>query len=276
MNKFGIDIYLPCVDKNIFVQELSFSDYGNIIKFTQNKDYKNLNRYFDYILKKNSEGVNIDSLNRIDKTVILTMLRSLCVSPDLSLTFKSDKIKRDYNKKIELSNIINKLSDFDWNHKKMVNIDDNISLELTLPRSLYISDVNTIIDECFYKIIINENEFDLYDLSREEMIEFLEFLPSNIVPEIIEYIKETKNIHDDIVFFNHKDPFDENAIEHEYKFNIYDNTLFEFLMVLYTDNLKNHYQYNYILSSQCKIDTNYLQTCTPAEVNLYFKLFEEE
>jgi len=100
----------------------------------------------------------------------------------------------------------------------------------------------------------------------------LNFIPAKLFNQIINFIDiTTKSMeHIDIIAANTK----QNISKVE--FNIFNNTLFEFIKAIYNENLLNVYKMQYILMSKLNYDNDTYLNLTPNESQLHLNFYNEE
>lgn len=265
--KFKVSNYLK---KDIFLKELSFSQYKSLLKFLLNDDNILINDYFEKIILKNS---NLKILNLFEKILCLITLRSVCISNILDLTVKCSVTNKEYNYSINLNDIINSFNTFlDLNKNiftKTITYNNNFKVNLSLSNNLFLEESENIL----YKFVdsVELNGVLYKNLSVEE----LDKLPSNISPDIKDFILEVENVLTKFNLLKIKSPF-VDSITNEINFSILNNTAFEFLKIIFKKNLMEVYELEYILMSKAKINFGLLNKSTFAENMLYLGLLKNE
>ena len=258
MRGFGVDVFLPCLGRSEFFGEIKNHQYITILKFLQNGDDHNFSKYLDELITELSHNdVDYNELTRVDKLVVWLSLRTISVSPDLKLTFKCATTERDYKESVDLLKLVNAINELDWVVDGCIEVNSRIKLKYKLPKSVYIDSQEALFDECFYVMELDGDSYDLYSLSPDELSEVMSFIPTNIVSNVYKHIQDESDTLGEIDFLTYKSPYDQFDETKIYKLNVYDNGLYEFIKMLFTDNMRNHYQYNYILSTKSNIDINF-------------------
>ena len=79
-------------------------------------------------------------LNKIDKFCILLTLRIVCIAPTLDLRMKCETTEKEYSNSIDLNNILQLATDLTYKSNQYIEIDDDISIKLTIPYRNYTID----------------------------------------------------------------------------------------------------------------------------------------
>ena len=262
------DFYIPVkVTENVIVncKELKNKDYFNILKYSQNQDYKNLSIFFENYLKTNIESLDqYAKLNFIDKAIILLTVRSICISPEI--TIESKKLNKIV-KKINLQKIIDSL--IEVNFKNSIKLDNNTQLNLDIPKKLNFFSFDEILEDSISSITENNKETFL---SNKEIKEITNLLPGNLFFEIKSFTTHLEKYLNNIILIEEDKNFDLKGIN----CSILNNTLFNFLLSVFSDSLLNFYQLIYIFNSKLNTSKTDFDNLTPAESNLILNLYIQE
>jgi hypothetical protein len=262
------DFYIPVkVTENITVncKELKNKDYINILKYSQNQDYKNLSIFLEDFLKNNlSSQDEYKKLHLIDKVIILLTIRSVCVSSEITL--ESKKLNKIV-KKINLIQTINDLTRISF--KSSIKLSDNLCLNLNIPKKLSFASFDDILENSIYSLTENNKE---KILTFNEIKELLNILPGNLFFEIKSYITQLENYLNTIVLIEKDENFNLTGIN----CSIHNNTLFNFLLSVFSDSLLNFYQLIYIFNTKLHTSKANFDELTPAESNLMINLYVQE
>ena len=105
VNHFKIKIYLPSLQKYVFVKQFTNTTYKILLKHIANKNSETFNTYINQFIEEHCD-VNVSQLNFIDKFVILLNLR--CVSIGDSLVHTIQKESSKYNLRYNIYDVIKK------------------------------------------------------------------------------------------------------------------------------------------------------------------------
>jgi hypothetical protein len=262
------NFYIPVkVTENVIVncKELKNKDYFNILKYSQNQDYKNLSIFFEKYLKTSIESPDqYAKLNFIDKAIILLTVRSICISPEI--TIESKKLNKIV-KKINLQKIIDDL--IKVNFKNSIKLDNNTHLNLNIPKKINFFSFDEILEDSISSITENNKETFL---SNEEIKEITNLLPGNLFFEIKSFVTHLEKYLNNIILIEKDENFNLNGIN----CSILNNTLFNFLLSVFSDSLLNFYQLIYIFNSKLNTSKTDFDNLTPAESNLILNLYIQE
>lgn len=275
IDDFCISVFIPSIGENVQFKQLTNKYYKNILKFIQNEDIPILSEYFEFLINDLCIQRNL-SFNRIDKFLIILTLYIVCINNILDVTRICKDTNKKYKCKIELFEILKNMTDANLYSNAIISIDTNTKLKLGYPSNLRYEGSGETITECIKRVIVNDREFNLELMSKDEKNNIFNLLPPQCFGKIRDYIKNTTIITDDIEYMSAKSPFT-NKDSKKYTFNIFNNTLFEFICFIFGRGLKEYYDIMYIAVSKLNMNEEFAQDkLTPAELLLYLKNYEEE
>jgi len=278
MRDFKFGIYIPSIQKTVDFGQFTNRMHKNVLKYVQNNDMEGLHNYFLYIIGELNNEIDVTLLNKIDKFCILLTLRIVCLAPTLDLRMKCEITGKEYSNSIDLNNILQLATDLTYKSNQYIEIDDDISIKLTIPYNLYtLSDsMIDIIVDCISFIKVNEQEYDLTRLNTVERRTIIDILPGNTFMTAVEYANETQSKFEDFIILSDKSPHDKDSEERIHRLGLYDNSMFDFVRMTYSGSLSTHYELIYTLTSKVGMDSRYIESLTPAEANVYIKFKRDE
>jgi hypothetical protein len=273
---FKFRIYLPTLEKYVYFKELTSKDHLVFIKTLQNVDHNITLKYFrDLILKLCDNAVNYNELTRIDIFCILLNIRIICVSSLLKLKFKCEKTDKVYNIELDLYDILDRVTNYDYQYTDEVTINDDLQIQLKVPIELKYSDLQSTILDCIDRIILFDNIHELQEYNTDQRKTIIDNLPGDVFNEITRVVDEKHKSYD-IEIFEQKNPHNEDEKPIKHTLNLYSDSFYQFIRLIYDENLNNIYQVRYILGKQLGMSATYLETITQSEVEIYLKLLEKE
>lgn len=255
-SNFKISFNLPFSKKKISLREISNFYYLDLLKYLENNNSYDIEYYFNFLI---TELTNIDAtdLSNIDKFYILLELRALSLGSNIDL------LQENTNFKINIDNILTKLTDLNLSNKHFYA--DNIKYELSIPKNLYFDESIDIYHATIAKI-------DEFNMSHMHDIDLASMLPANIFTYIKNYVINTKNLLDNYSILDKKMY---SSIE-EWPLNVYNNSLFDFLKLIYHDNLMNFYEMQFNLITKMHISYDHFMSMTFNESKLFINLQNKE
>ena len=142
--EFNIKTRLPS-GKEVRIPELKNKDFFTILKFCENEDFEGLNNFFNEVIFKGIEDLDI-----IDKFYVLLLVRMIYVDPEIIF---EDKNKSAVN--FSIQNILEKIDLFERDYDKVYEF-NTYKIELGLPNLLYFEDLNDIYLSIIKKIQISD------------------------------------------------------------------------------------------------------------------------
>lgn len=275
MNKFKFRAYLPTLDQYVELPELALHEYIDIVKYITNDDTELIVDAFESMLHKNITDELYKKLTRVDKFFILCTIRAVCIGPVVSLVFEDEGTNKQYTSKIELIKTLQSIDAKQFNYTQQVDVSDNLSLTISLPSSLA-STGKDLLMECIKSFNINQQEHMMCDLSEHEQQQLVEMLPSSVVNNLSTYISTTSDTFAGVNLFKRMNPHSKPPTIDEYAVNFYDNSMLDFLLVCYRENLKNIYEMVYVLCKTLNFTGEHVYGSTYSELTIYLDMYQQE
>jgi hypothetical protein len=275
-NHFKFRIYLPSLEKYVYFKEYTTKDHLAFIKTIQNNDHNITLEYFKcMILRLCDNEVEYSSLTRVDIFCILLNIRILCVSPLLKMKFKCEKTDKIYNIELELYDILDIVTNYEQQYTEDITINKDLQIILKVPTNLRYESLESTVLNCIDKIILFNNTHDLRQYTDAQRKEIIDRLPGDVFGQILKVVDKNHGNYD-IEIFEQKNPHNSEDIPTKHKLNLYSDSFYQFIRLIYDENMNNVYQVRYILCKQLGMDLAYIETITPSEVEMYLKLLEQE
>lgn len=276
---FSCELYAPSMDKTLRFNEIPIKNLKNIAKYIQNNDDSGLDLYFSDLLRHLcTTDIDVDLLDRVDKFCILIGLRIICINPVLELQFTCNKTNRPYQYKLDLVNVLQKITDLDVLYTdNTIKVNESISITLGFPNNLaYTSDMDIIL-ECIDKVTINDRVFNLKLMAINEREEVLSLLPGTIYKQVYAHISNKQDILNKILFVDITNPFDPDSDPMQMFFDGVNNTFLEILKVTYGMNIDEIYELVYIMARKLQFSGEYIENnMTFAESIVYLNKYKKE
>ena len=254
-------------NKSIECRELPNRLYVPFVKSIMNNDNVIISNFLDKIIEYTVINKNqIKELNCIDKFLILLDLRSISISN--SITINTGQLFN--NTSVEIDKLCAHILESLPIITEQVFIDDLIKIRINIPKDISYEFTN--IANTIQSIEIDKDLIQMNQVTSKVRESILNFIPAKLFNQIINFIDiTTKSLdHIDIIAANTK----QNISKVE--FNIFNNTLFEFIKAIYNENLLNVYKMQYILMSKLNYDNDTYLNMTPNESQLHLNFYNEE
>jgi len=254
-------------NKSVECRELPNRLYVPFVKSIMNNDNVIISNFLDKIIEYTIINKNqIKELNCIDKFLILLDLRSISINNNI--TINTGQLFNNTNVEIDklCAHILESLPII----TEQVFIDDLIKIRINIPKDISYEFTN--IANTIQSIQIDKDLIQMNQVTSKMRESILNFIPAKLFNQIINFIDiTTKSMeHIDIIAANTK----QNISKVE--FNIFNNTLFEFIKAIYNENLLNVYKMQYILMSKLNYDNDTYLNLTPNESQLHLNFYNEE
>jgi len=254
-------------NKSVECRELPNRLYVPFVKSIMNNDNVIISNFLDKIIEYTIINKNqIKELNCIDKFLILLDLRSISINNNI--TINTGQLFNNTNVEIDklCAHILESLPII----TEQVFIDDLIKIRINIPKDISYEFTN--IANTIQSIQIDKDLIQMNQVTSKMRESILNFIPAKLFNQIINFIDiTTKSMeHINIIAANTK----QNISKVE--FNIFNNTLFEFIKAIYNENLLNVYKMQYILMSKLNYDNDTYLNLTPNESQLHLNFYNEE
>jgi hypothetical protein len=232
--------------------------------------------FFDELLEDLcTDDTKIIESSFLDKIILILTIRAICISPDLELTVTCPETQKVFDYKIQIFDILDKLQNLNLTenvqHATRVYNDGNLVIELGMPSTLNIENKNLkIINTVIKKIEINKIDVT------ENKHQIIDHLPAIVLKDIKEYISNFNKLFSNVTLLSIESPFSENNKHVSIPLNLFSDSIIDFLKICFKRNLLSLYETEYFLISKLHLDHSLLAESTPAELNLYINLYNEE
>lgn len=277
VDTFKTKAYLPSLKKFILLNELTNKQYINILKYVQNDDTVNLNKYFNHLIETMSDNtISISKMNRIDRFCLLLHIRIVGIGPELTLNLNCKQTGKEYTGRIDLNDILQSLTDLPVRMEKRIQVTDGVTVKLSIPKQLHNENLGMLemISQCIDYINVNGTILTHQETTNHYRIQVLENLPGSCMSAIHDFIQTAQKPFEDFVVLEDNNPHVESLTK-SHRLSLFDNSIFEFLKLCYTDNLSNFYQLIYNLSS-INFSPEYIMNISPAESIIYIQFKKQE
>ena len=267
MDDFIYQSYIPSLGKITDLYELKYSTFKSLVKTLLNNNNKQISLFFDKILDNLLVEKNLE-LTFFDKLYLLLTIRTICITPVLELTIPDKINKKDNPLSIDLSNIITTLKDIILPHELLhtEKTYNKIHVEYGLPVSLLTEKTENSFLTTIKRIKFNNEEVDINDPNITEL------LPANIFKDCKEHFNKIEKFFESYYLLNFKLPNEKI----ELNISLADNTVLEFLKIIFKRDLLSLYEFEYYFVTKANLGSNLLHNSTPAEINVYMNLFKKE
>lgn len=256
---FYINFTIPSSLKSVKLQEISFKKFKTLNKFLINKNNEHINEYFEEILLDSLVDKSVfNELTNFDKFCALFLLRCTSVSPDVEYKDGVMSVKKP------LIPFLSKCLDLKSDLNKTIH-SDNLEIVLSLPKSLYFSDVFDAYFDAISKIYVKGAA-----ISPDRDI--IDNLPAETTGHIKKFSETIDEKFSELVF----DVFSDSKNESSLTISPFNLSMFEILKALYTTDLKNIIELQYVLVSKLRYSAEYIDSNTLVENLIIFSIYQQE
>lgn len=270
---FCYKVYLPSTDTYEYFKELTNKELLVILKYNTNQDRAGLADYLEHLIKKKSyKDINF---HRLDKFCILTTMLAVCVKNEIKLSANCDQSEKEYQLTVNLTDVLNVISNIKYSGDVKIIRNNNIQLDVNLPRNLYITEDTLTPVDMITTITVDGMVYEMNNFDTEQKEKILSSLPGSLIAEAIEYVTDTAKTDDSNQFFSMKSPYVEDAVPTAYNLNLINNTYMEFLIMIMGTGLLSFYQMVHGLTINNTLSVDHLMSVTPAEAQTYCDLIKD-
>lgn len=269
MQSFYLNCWVPSKKDYVQIRELKMAQYKIIAKYIANNDNYGLGNCFEDIIKTNLKNKTIfNDLTKLDKWFILTFLRASSVSPSLFFITKT-KTDTDVTLEYNLFNILTELSEVTL---QPINIfeRDKLKIVLSPTKNLYTQDV---VNESIFSIQFLNEIYYYETLSIQDRTYINSSIPVNVKSLLANHIKEYDDLYRDILLIKTNNSL-KNFTSISLKF--FDNTLFDFVRLIYVPFAKSLYKRQYDLIKNLHLSIKDIEQLTPIECDVFLGLLAAE
>lgn len=270
MQSFYLNCWVPSKQTYVEIQELKMAQFSIIAKYIANNDNSGLGYYFEEVIKENLKDKNIfEDLTKLDKWFILTFLRASSVSPSLFFITKT-KTDNDVTLEYNLFNILTEISEIN-----LLPIDifqqDNLKIILSPSRNLYTQ--NLIKDNIFSIQLKDESIFYFESLPAQDKDYICSNMTNTVKSFLTKHMYDYDNKYSNTLLIKTNDSL-KNFTSVALRF--FDNTLFDFVRLIYLPFAKNIYKKQYDLMRMLRLSTQDIDKLTPIECEVFLGLLAAE
>jgi len=275
VRQFVYTVYLPGEKKTVYIKELQFNRYKQLVKNITNDNDNIIAEFFDDLLTDLCpDEPNIRQFTFIDKLIILLTIRSVCIAPTLELTITCPVTQKQFNTNLTIQSVVDKLHDLNLSddiYNKTVSLNDSLFVNLGMPSTLNIQQR----DLSIVGTVIKNIQLNSIDVTKN-IDQIFEQLPVTILKDIRSYIEYFTETLKDVNLFSTVSPFSTTQDQIRVPLNLFSNSVIEFLKICFKRNLLSFYEIEYFLINKLNIDYELIKTSTPAELNIYINFYKDE
>lgn len=264
MDNFNIKIFLNSKKQYYTFNEIKYKTYKNIVKTILNNNNTDISELFNNLIS--SHCVNNDNnFNFLEKLCILLALRIICISPVLDFSVL-DKNKKQQFISVDLTKLLEQLQlkNEDFTDTQTI---ENVKINFSSPSDFFYNTFEEHYISTIKNITVNNVTYNVNDNSA------LDLLPTSS----LKYAKDFFNkIHDNLNdLFLLKVNFGKNE-KIDLPLSLKDNTIIEFLKILFKRDLLSLYEFEYFFISKANLSFDLLYNSTPAELNVFMNIYKKD
>ena len=283
MSRFIYPSYILSEDRKTLLKELTNGLYKDLVKVIVLDDSDVLELFIDDMLQDlfYESDLQVSALTNIDKLYMLLCIRSYCIGPQIIFSTKvprenskgeTEEVKVDIP--LNLNEVMNRLGNYPIKHVYSFT-EAGLIVNGTLPKKFYYTDIVDVAADSLSSIQAAGEQTDVYQLSLSERTEILKSLPSSILPNIIDFLREQEDVikEDPLIKFNSSMDL---PFGNQLDLQLYNGTVGEIIKMLFNTNLKELYSNEYTLMRRFKFTFNAIEECTPQELNVYYEIIHND
>ena len=265
----SVYLYLPSIDEYRYFSQMTNDMFTDIAKIIANRDDDLLDQAFIDMVGILSSGEVIPSeITRIDMFCILLNIYIMCVKNNVELNLPGSDDLGKQKLKLDLYDILDKITNFDFEYTKTIDVSSDMSLHLKAPSMLMSPQTDEIAIDCIESLTIFSETHKMSGLTPKQRAKIFESIPSDMISKMIDTMKEIDAEYKlDIIKYGREE-------EDKITISLYNNSMFEIIKLIYNQNLQSQYFYTYFLSKHMQLPN--IGLMTPAEIQIFISLFKQE
>ena len=260
-------VYLPTLGKFHNYRQINNHQFLELAKTIHGGDDSLIMAYLTRLVKESTDKQNTQTtLTKIDMFCVLLTMYIVCVSNELKLN-TGDEARKVVN--VSLNKILDVVSNYNQQYVTTLNIAKSVSVTLCIPASLYETQVDNIMLNSIKCIKLFGTKFTFENLSMKQKQQAFDRLPGEISTRVMQTMyKMNSKYKVDVIPGESKDQ--------SLQLGLYDNTMYETIKLLYKSDLESLYYNRYVAAKHMKFQNEYVESITPAELQLQMKFLEKE
>lgn len=276
---FKLKVYLPSLQKFVFVKELDYKTYRNLVKSLYADDEIKTIEQFNLILDNIAPNIIQENATLLDKLAVFLLVREVCVSPDLIFNCTCGTTGTSFQHRVNLTDVRKAIENLPTKiciNYKEVEIELNSFIKVS-EEIVFKTSPNKIeeIAARLNKLKINNNPVNVASYTLSEKIAVINRLPHDYLQSVFDQLYkfyldlESKDI------LHIRSPFTNETV-YRISGSFEKKDLNEFLKLLFTEDLNNVYRAFYNMVTHCKFTPEYIDNISPAEIQVYWSYWIEE
>lgn len=259
--EFNVEIVLPS-GKKCRVEELTNKEYLTIIKFSQNRDYIGLSRFF--------EGLFLEpDMHIFDRFYLLIYVRMLFIEDSITLNVDNKAVD------VRLDTLLNKLEE-NYVDLETKFEDGGIEVMLDLPCVSYYENVDDLFISTIKTVKIGDDVVEFSTLNKEEQSQIMDNLPASMFQHIKKFIQTIQDNLLDVSIIDENESLGVQKIS----IDIIGNGVMQFISNIYSTDLESFYTLVYMFQNTILPGSDLFFKISPIEskiiLNAHSKRIKEE
>ena len=205
------------------------------------------------------------SFNCIDKLACLIKIRSISCGDAVVFTNQ-----QNVQAQMSMQQLLDSMNNINFNISKVVDYVNYMHITIGLPRTMFLTDVASIIQNCIHNITINNRTLEFNSIANAEIAEITDNLDVSIIGFINKFINDNANLI--ITAFKGNESLQLNDII----ISPFNNSMLDFCKFILKDDLMNLYKNVYTLASKSHLAPEFLMSIAPIEQQIYIRLLIDE
>lgn len=275
---FKLKAYLPSKQKDVFINELTYKQYRELVKSLYSIDKGESIKQYNTILLDLCKDIEEVDITFEDKLSLLFTVRNYCVSPDLKLKITTTD-KNVFTYSITIDNLLKNLKCI--NKSKTVawkEIEVSLSSYKVRDEEVFIGNNNDSIEimaSYIDSIKIHNKITSFKDLTLTERVQIVDSLPYNLYKLVLQKIQEQDSELETRDLLTITDPFTKETVL-RFSQNVTFDTLQQLINYCFTEELTNVYRAFYNLVQYANFTPEYIDSITPIEMQVYWMYYMED
>ena len=259
-------LQLPVCKQIIHLKQMTSSMFIQLQKYIIENDDEVIEKFLISIIDECIQEKNIaKSFNCIDKLACLIKIRSISCGDAVVFTNQ-----QNVQAQMSMQQLLDSMNNINFNISKVVDYVEYMHITIGLPRTMFLTDVASIIQNCIHNITINNRTLEFNSIANAEIAEITDNLDVSIIGFINKFINDNANLI--ITAFKGNESLQLNDII----ISPFNNSMLDFCKFILKDDLMNLYKNVYTLASKSHLAPEFLMSIAPIEQQIYIRLLIDE
>jgi len=272
LSGFCYQVYLPSIGEFERFAELNNMELLNILKFGANNDKVGMSMYLEHLIHNKRASDQSAELHRIDKICVLFTMLAVCIKPIVVMSVKCDVTGKDYNMDINILDLLNVISNIQYQSDSHQVTDQGNQFLMRFPRDIYTSLESLNVYDVIHTMTVDDVVYDVHNYTQDQRSQLVSKLPGSTVSRMLRVLKQYNSMYENVVYLSYKSTHTDDPTIHDHTVNLVNNELFNMFFTIINSDLKSFYETVHAMASNFNFSHEYYMKISPAEALTYYDM----